>query len=470
MLANHRTPFVVIPGGDILVKRIGWSTLLALIALASVLSCSDKDDGPTEPPAPLPADIQLVLVAGGFTSPVFMTQPPGDDRMFVVQKSGEIMVVDNGNTRTTPFLDITGLLTTGSEQGLLSMAFDPEYASNGRFFVCYTGNDGDVIVARYHVSANPDSAVPVADEIVLQVEHSAQPNHNGGLILFGPDDMLYVGVGDGGGANDPFNSGQNPADSLGNILRIDVSGDSGYTDPARQSERRVSGVVVGVAEPSGASASTERPEDLYIGDVGESVMEEIDVATAVLGGRPGRQLRLVDVRRVQLLPRPVFTVRKGDAGARVRARHQPGAEQCDLRDRRIRLPGKRDFRPGRPLLLRRRRRHVAAQLQVLGRRSDRAHAVGYRGAQSAAQFRRGPPGRAVRPDQWRRPLPHQPVGPSHETHPLDHPRTAPRHAHQRTRVWFRQGRWSYESAAAVHRCPPTSLSNSSWVDSRVRSA
>jgi len=261
-----------------------WTTRILLVgALVTSLGCDSKDDGPTHPPAPLPADIQLVLVAGGFTSPVFMTQPPGDDRMFVVQKSGEIMVVDNGITRTTPFLDITGLLTTGSEQGLLSMAFDPAYTTNGRFFVCYTGNDGDVTVARYHVSANPDSAVPTADEIVLQVEHSAQPNHNGGLILFGPDDMLYIGVGDGGGANDPFNSGQNPADSLGNILRVDVSGDSGHTIPP---DNPVAGSPVwswGLRNPWRFSFD-RTTDDLYIGDVGENVMEEIDVATAASGG------------------------------------------------------------------------------------------------------------------------------------------------------------------------------------------
>ena len=262
-------------------KRTPWTTLLPLIvALAIVSSCSN-DDSPT-PPTPLPASIQFIQV-GGFTSPVFMTQPPDDDRMFVVQKSGEIMVVVNGNTRTTPFLDITGLLTTGGEQGLLSMAFSPDYASNGRFFVCYTGNDGDVTVARYHVSANPDSAVPTADEIVLRIEHSTRPNHNGGLILFGPDDMLYVGVGDGGGGNDPFDTGQNPADSLGNILRIDVSGDSAYTIPL---DNPIAGSPVwsyGLRNPWRFSFD-RTTHDLYIGDVGENNFEEIDVATAASGG------------------------------------------------------------------------------------------------------------------------------------------------------------------------------------------
>ena len=272
-----------IPLGDEPLVSPRWTTrVLLIVALATGLGCSSKDSGPTNPPGPLPASIQFVQV-GGFSTPVYMTQPPDDDRMFVVQKTGEIMVLVNGTTRITPFLDITGLLTTGGEQGLLSMAFDPGYTTNGRFFVCYTGADGDVTVARYHVSANPDSAVPTADEIVLRIEHSAQPNHNGGLILFGSDDMLYVGVGDGGGAQDPFNTGQNPSDSLGNILRIDVSGDSGYTVPA---DNPIAGSPVwswGLRNPWRFSFD-RHTGDLYIGDVGETNYEEIDVATAASGG------------------------------------------------------------------------------------------------------------------------------------------------------------------------------------------
>jgi glucose/arabinose dehydrogenase len=269
------------------VRRIRWTTFVVLIALASVLACSDKSDGPTNPPAPLPADITLQFVTGGFTSPVFMTQPPGDNsRMFVVQKTGEIMVVKNGNTLTTPFLDITGLLSTGDyEQGLLSMAFRPDYGSSGRFYVCYTGADGDVTVARYHVSpGNSDVASPTADEIVLRVEHSTYGNHNGGLILFGPDGKLYVGIGDGGSTGiDPFQSGQDPSDSLGNILRIDVSGTSGYTIPG---DNPYAGSPVwswGLRNPWRFSFD-RATGDLYIGDVGYGDNEEIDVATAILGG------------------------------------------------------------------------------------------------------------------------------------------------------------------------------------------
>jgi glucose/arabinose dehydrogenase len=194
------------------------------------------------------------------------------------------MVIKNANTLTTPFLDISGFLSPPSyERGLLSMAFSPNYSSNGRFYVCYTGADGDVIVERYHVSSgNPDVASSTADEIVLRIEHSSATNHNGGLLQFGPDGMLYISVGDGGADND---SGQDPSDLLGNILRIDVSGASGYTVPADNPF----GTPVwsyGLRNPWRFSFDRSTG-DLYIGDVGEADWEEVDVATAMSGRGKG---------------------------------------------------------------------------------------------------------------------------------------------------------------------------------------
>lgn len=272
-------------------RRTRWIQALLLVAIAAGLGCSDKKDTPTTPPPPVspPANIKLSFVAKVSGVPVFMTQPPSDSRMFVVQQGGQISVVKGGTTLSTPFLDISGLVDIGGcgEGGLLSMAFRSDYATSGRFYVCYKGNDGDVIVARYHVSGNADVAAPTADEIVLRVEHSAHDNHNGGLILFGPDGKLYVGIGDGGGSGcgggDGFNTGQNPADSLGNILRIDVSGTSGYTIPA---DNPYAGSPVwswGLRNPWRFSFDRVT-DDLYIGDVGQGTWEEVDVATAMSGG------------------------------------------------------------------------------------------------------------------------------------------------------------------------------------------
>lgn len=265
-------------------RRFRWTTLLVFIALATVLSCSDKKGGgPTQPPPPLPADISLDLVAGVPGNPVFMTQTPvaSDSRMFVVSQSGRIWVLKSGKTspETTPFLDISGLISTDYERGLLGMAFSPNYASNGRFYVCFTGSDGDVIVSRYHVSSgNPDVAAPDSDEVVLRIEHSSAANHNGGTILFGPDGMLWISVGDGGADND---SGQDPGDNLGSILRIDVSGSSGYTIPG---DNPFGSPVwcYGLRNPWKFSFDKSNG-DLYIGDVGEGDWEEVDVATAVSG-------------------------------------------------------------------------------------------------------------------------------------------------------------------------------------------
>jgi glucose/arabinose dehydrogenase len=125
--------------------------------------------------------------------------------LFVVERAGRILIVDGGTVLASPFLDIASIVRdNASEQGLLGLAFHPDYASNGRFFVYYTDNSGDVVVAEYSVSADPDEADPASAQVVLMIPQPAA-NHNGGMLAFGPDGYLYAGVGDGGGAGDPSN-------------------------------------------------------------------------------------------------------------------------------------------------------------------------------------------------------------------------------------------------------------------------
>src|SRR5206468_1178970 len=144
---------------------------------------------------------------------------------------GTIRVVRNGALEATPFLDITGIVrSSGSEQGLLGLAFHPRYRDNGLFFVNYTDRQGDTVVARYRVSSDPDRADPGTGSVVLQVEQPYE-NHNGGDLVFGPDGRLWIGLGDGGSGGDPRGNGQNGQVLLGKLLRLDIDGARPYGIP-----------------------------------------------------------------------------------------------------------------------------------------------------------------------------------------------------------------------------------------------
>jgi glucose/arabinose dehydrogenase len=232
----------------------------------------------------------LDTVVAGLSTPVFLTATPGDaSRLFILEKVGRIRIIKNGSLLSTPFLDISALTTKGGEQGLLGMAFSPDYATSGRFYVSYTttggGAAGHSVIARYHVSSNPDVAL-TADSVIITAD---QPftNHNGGMIAFGPDGMLYFGLGDGGDGGDPLETGQNRADLLGSMLRIDVSG-STYTIPAGNPYAgsltfREELWNYGLRNPWRWSFD-RRSGDLYIGDVGQGAYEEVDVVPAGAGG------------------------------------------------------------------------------------------------------------------------------------------------------------------------------------------
>ncbi len=242
--------------------------------------------------------ITFTLVTGGVSQPLQVTSPPGDSaRLFIVSQGGTIRIVKNGSLLGTPFLDIGALTSDGSEQGLLSMAFDPHYATNGFFYVYYTNNiatPGDVTLARYHVSGNPDVADPASAAIVLVVPHPTNSNHNGGHLMFSPNDgYLYMGTGDGGSGGDPPNNAQNKDVLLGKLLRLDVGGTGAV--PCGQSSPRPyaippSNPFVGAAGCDEVWAYGLRNPwrwtfdratgDLIIGDVGQNLWEEIDFTPA----------------------------------------------------------------------------------------------------------------------------------------------------------------------------------------------
>ncbi|MDJ0852316.1 MAG: PQQ-dependent sugar dehydrogenase [Myxococcota bacterium] len=232
-----------------------------------------------------------VVAATGLTFPVYATSMPGDPRLFVVEKAGRIRIVENGVIRPEPFLDIPGRVGSGgNEQGLLGLAFDPAHALNGLFYIYYTDNRGDSVLARYEVGSDPNVAIPSRQEILLTVDQP-QSNHNGGTIAFSPvDGYLYWGLGDGGGANDPGDNAQDGRSLLGKMLRLDVSGGfgSGYSVPNSnpffgdpRAEDEIWGL--GLRNPY-RFAFDSMTGDLWIGDVGQNAREEVDYEPAASSG------------------------------------------------------------------------------------------------------------------------------------------------------------------------------------------
>ncbi|MEA2725303.1 MAG: hypothetical protein QOH59_3074 [Gemmatimonadales bacterium] len=262
-----------------LLARTGLSLTLGLGASA----CSG--DGPAGPPIGVGARLEQVVA--GLSSPLYLTAPPADARLFIVEKTGGIRIVKEGLLLEAPFLDLSTKVSAGSEQGLLGLAFDPEYATNGRFVVHYTDLAGNTVLSRLQVSADPDRAEPASEQVILTVAQPAA-NHNGGQVAFGPDGFLYLGLGDGGPGGDPQGRGQDLSDLLGSILRIDVRAGDPYTVPADNPfvgnpDARAEIWSYGLRNPWRFSFDRANG-DLYIADVGESQREEVDVSTAADGG------------------------------------------------------------------------------------------------------------------------------------------------------------------------------------------
>jgi glucose/arabinose dehydrogenase len=229
-------------------------------------------------------------VAKGLAFPLYLTAPPGDDRLFVVEKGGRIRIVEDGTLRPDPFLDISSLVSGGSEQGLLGLAFHPDYESDGRFFVDYTDRAGDTRIVQYHVSSDANAADPASARILLTVDQPYS-NHNGGQLAFGPDGYLYVGMGDGGSGGDPQGHGQDARDLLGSLLRLDVSADTGYAIPPDNpwvDSAGARGEVWNIGLRNPWRFSFDRSNgDLYIADVGQNEIEEVDVSPRASGGGRG---------------------------------------------------------------------------------------------------------------------------------------------------------------------------------------
>ena len=227
------------------------------------------------------AEVGLTQFTSGLRFPVDLTHAgDGSGRLFVVEKAGRIKIVRDGKVQEGSFLDIEPKVrSSGSEQGLLGLDFHPKFSENGRFFVNYTDLDGDTVVSEFGLTDNDDRADPASERVLIKIEQPAT-NHNGGQVKFGPDGYLYIGMGDGGSAGDPEGNAQNLDAFLGKMLRIDVDGEKPYAVPADNPFKGRSGArpeiwAYGLRNPWRFSFDPETG-DMYIGDVGQNLWEEID--------------------------------------------------------------------------------------------------------------------------------------------------------------------------------------------------
>lgn len=304
-------------------KRLVFLSIAMLMAFGGLFgslgAVAQNGDAPevAQPGGDLPGDpsVQLVKVAGGLADPINVSAPSdGTGRVFVVERVGTIRIIENGELLPEPFLDISSLVKTDFlEQGLLGLAFHPDYAENGRFFVYYSEyvTNGNHMLVEYSVSADdPNVADPESGRVLLSLD-DPYFNHNGGTILFGPDGYLYVTIGDGGMAGDPLDNAQDLSTLFGKILRLDVNVDTAVAPYGIPEDNPFADAGIWQANVANGPAQTgdyrpdARPEiymyglrnawqfsfdretgDMYVADVGQVAWEEINVKAA---DEPGGQ-------------------------------------------------------------------------------------------------------------------------------------------------------------------------------------
>jgi glucose/arabinose dehydrogenase len=263
-----------------------WLPASSVLLLALLLpSCGGSGSTPT--PTPTPTDLVLTNVVSGLTNPLGLEKPPGDARLFVVEQPGTIRIIKNGALLSGNFLDIHSLVNfDGAEQGLLGMAFHPNYSTNRKFYVNYNRDNGtrQTVIAEFQASASdPDQADPASERDLLVVN---QPfaNHKGGQLIFGSDGFLYIGLGDGGSSGDPLHNGQNLSTLLGKILRIGV--DPPFTASLQYAIPPDNPFVAGGGLPEIFAYGLRNPwrftlerggGRIFVADVGESSWEEVDI-------------------------------------------------------------------------------------------------------------------------------------------------------------------------------------------------
>jgi glucose/arabinose dehydrogenase len=281
------------------------STVYAALAFAALACCLTFSNLFMRASHAQAADLPTLALSsqsiGGFTSPVGITNAnDGSGRIFVVEQGGKIRIVKNGAAQSTPFLDISARISSGGERGLLGLAFAPDYARRGVFYVDYTNPAGNTVISRFRRSAsNADAADPASEQVVITI---AQPfaNHNGGQLAFGRDGYLYVGMGDGGDAGDPGNRAQNTSELLGKILRIDVETGRPYTYTVPTSNPFVNRTgfrgeiwALGVRNPWRFSFD-RLTADLFIADVGQGSFEEVDFQPSTSRGGENYGWRIME--------------------------------------------------------------------------------------------------------------------------------------------------------------------------------